>query len=423
MVKIYIQDRESEACMRYTVDLRQSVGSLKAEIEEIEGIGAQRQYLEFEGKELEDHYTLQYYLVQEESLVLFSDIRNWRVGYTSGKTTLLGQLLDRLSRLVSPPSEANWEDEFNDGRSPWVDGGIGRSIPFQALYDWDGDMKHDSTKGLALAKEMDLIILETEGYESTDENWCLGRSCKTDATGWVPRCYIRSTGIETSDVGTPILPVFNFPSAEPLQFKVCLGERGHSYVQVVVKYEAVAPPGEATFVNVALSCVSTAERCITSVSLKIVAPGLKMDGVRFPDATILSSPNSVNIEATNMLTSEHHGDLNFTIPNTPLGGTAGGSRQSEQTKKETGTRESQLSIVGMVNGADTAHWVIEGRRGVGEREGVPRMLAGMSFVLQEKPTVFQYECFVTTTKRGKQSEHWGLSGDLISKWKRKIGFR
>ncbi|KAK7001740.1 hypothetical protein R3P38DRAFT_3044191 [Favolaschia claudopus] len=406
MLRIYVQrkhlsskNKGSDICTQYMVDPLQSVLQLKAEIEEIEGLSVERQCLRFEGKELKNEDTLEGRSLCQNQNSLISLVDLWTIYHQ----------VDGMFR----------------------EGPVFKSVKYRALCDWDGNMKHASTAGLALVKGMEVDI---PCHTISEDNWWfvrlpdsyawISRVRLPDDYAWVPRTYLReASSTDVKDTDIPSIPAFDFPLAKPLQFKVSLGERGHSYVQVTLKYEVVARPGEPTFVDVALDCVSTAERCITSVSLKVVAPGLTMGGVCFPDATTLGSPKSVNVETTSALTSDHHGDLNFTIPHTPLGGTAGGSKQTEQTKKESGTRESQPSIEGVVSGVDTAHWVIEGRRGVGERERVPKILGSISFVLQEKPTDFEYEFYVTTTKRGqKPKEHSSVSKSLFSKMKETAGF-
>ncbi|KAK6967092.1 hypothetical protein R3P38DRAFT_2815408 [Favolaschia claudopus] len=264
-------------------------------------------------------------------------------------------------------------------------------------------------------------------------------TCGNDLShGWIPRSFVRQIFVFTAMFKsnsqsldlvpfkawmTPLSPSpcqrSPFPLAEHLRFKLRLGEKGHSYVDIALRYERTAPPGEATPIEVQLNCVSAGDRKITSVSLKIIAPGANVARVHCPDTTTLGSINSVTVQSTSRQTWNQHGGINITIPHTPLGIDAGVSKKTQYTQKEEGTRESGLTVTGVHN-ADTAHWIVEGGRGVGEREGVPKVLEGMSFVLQEKPSEFQYECFVTTTKGGREVEHWGQSVGIFERVKRLV---
>ncbi|KAJ7347418.1 hypothetical protein DFH08DRAFT_809174 [Mycena albidolilacea] len=404
MVKIYIENTGQAACVGYLVDLAESVGQLKAEIEETEGLEFGRQRLLFQGRELSEYgQTLLSCSIQEHSTVQLS----------------LRQPVGAL------------------GDSPWVLwGGKGGHSSFKgvqevsgshtSLYDWDGDMKHPTIKGLPLSRGMPVVVTDSpEGHKTgilsedgRPDGWCYGRSEKDGGmTGWFP--HARSASELPDSEAAPPLPVFSFPSAHPLWFKVPLGERGHSYVLIALTYERRAPPGQATLVDVRLQCVATSERCISSVSFKITVPAQTVRDVKYPEAVGFGHQTSVHVEVTRRETVERHGEVHFAAPQVPLGADAGASTESEQTRSESGTRESGMRITGVAcSGGDTAHWLVDGARGVGEQDRVPAFMEGMSFVVEEKPAVFLYESYVTTSKDGKKKEHWGSSSTLVAKGKR-----
>ncbi|KAK7050611.1 hypothetical protein R3P38DRAFT_2763892 [Favolaschia claudopus] len=368
-VKIYVQYLEDtdnvNTVVQYNVDLLQSVRKLKTDIEEIEGIPAEMQKelqdLRFNGCILMDDHTLQSYLVQEQSIVYLKKL----VLLEAHLCSFGGVPRAKRSSLFLPAVPSHWYQH---------------AAPYTALRDWDGDMKHASTNGLRLERGTNVTVFD-------------------------------------DDAVPVVLPAFTFPLAQHRRFKLRLGEKGHSYVDLALRYERTAPPGEATPIDVRLNCVSAGDRKITSVSLKIIAPGLNVTEIKSPDMTTLGTLNSVVVESTTHQTRNYHGGINITIPQTPLGIDASVARETQHTHKEEGIRESALTVTGVVHNVDTAHWIVEGRRGVGEREGVPKVLEGMSFVLQEKPSEFQYECFVTTTKGGREVEHWGQSVGIIGKLK------
>ncbi|KAJ7147259.1 hypothetical protein C8R46DRAFT_546125 [Mycena filopes] len=199
-----------------------------------------------------------------------------------------------------------------------------------------------------------------------------------------------------------------------------LGERGHSYVKITLSYTALAPPGQFTTVNVSMDCVTASERIISSVSFMVTSPGQTVREVKCPQ---LSGPQqSVHVEVTKRETSERHGELHFAVPQVPVSFDAGISQESEQTRIESGTRESQISINGFRHSQDTAHWTLEAARGIGsERDSVPKTLRDLSFTLEEKPAVFHFECFVTTTRGGKKADRWAGSLGALNKGKRLFG--
>ncbi|KAF8176735.1 hypothetical protein K438DRAFT_1846680 [Mycena galopus ATCC 62051] len=298
-------------------------------------------------------------------------------------------------------------------------------------------MKHPKTNGVPLRKGMRVHLDEVATKRDASGNediWCLGRREEIfpGPIGWIPRLYIRSPDSQyiwsenasTSDSEpAPGLPAFPFPSAAPLEYKLHLGEKGHSYVKATLKYETCEPPGQPTLVNVQLECVGTSDRCISSVSLKITSPDQTVRDVKSPEANKFGAQTPVHVEVTKRQTAEHHGELHFAAAQVPFGADAGASRQNEQTQSESGTRQSQMHIKGSVYSKDTAHWAVDGARGVGERDCVPDELQGMSFVLEEKPAVFLYECYVTTVKNGQRKEHSGESKGLFGKqWKGKGRF-
>ncbi|KAF8176736.1 hypothetical protein K438DRAFT_1846681 [Mycena galopus ATCC 62051] len=411
MVKIYVEHCD-ENLTEYDVDLAVSVGRLKDEIEEIEGHSRRKQCLTFERRELQDNQSLFSSSIREHSIVQLS---------------------------VTVDAEEEWLPLGEPAYSRRRPGTLAEVEPHLALYDWDGDMKHPKTNGVPFRKGMrvDVDVIATKHDASGNKNiWCLGY-CEENygPFGWIPRSYIRSESASepqyiwsesarTSDSEVaPSLPAFTFLSAIPIEYKLHLGEKGHSYVKATLTYEACAPPGQPTLVNVQLECVGTSDRCISSVSLKITSPDQTVKDVKSPEANRFGAQKPVHVEVTKRQTTEHHGELHFAAAQIPFGADAGASRQNEQTQSESGTRQSQIQIKGSVYSKDTAHWAVDGARGVGERDCVPNELQGMSFVLEEKPAVFLYECYVTTVKNGQRKEHSGGSKGLFRQLTVKNGKR
>ncbi|KAK6967098.1 hypothetical protein R3P38DRAFT_3299225, partial [Favolaschia claudopus] len=402
------------AVVQYNVELLQSVRELKTAIEEIEGIPADEQDLRFFGfmqDPLKDYNTLQSCLIQKKSTVYLS-----LKPRTGGRCHLSARLKVRSGRNVE------LQDALHEYLSPAPCPPHSPYSSSIARRDWDGDMKHVWTDGLRVKTDTEFQVDTVSGDSSVPTDWHYGYTKSTSRSyGWIPRSFVRSCTAEIGDDDTTpsALPAFPFPPATHQTFQLRLGEKGHSYVNVSLTYKSISPPGEATRIDVRLDCVSAGDRKITSVSLKIIAPGSNVTTLKCPDTTTLGSLNSVIVESTSRRTWNHHGGINITIPHTPLGFDAGVARKIQHTQKEEGMRESGLTITGVHN-VDTAHWIVEGRRGVGEREGVPKVLEGMSFVLEEKPSEFQYECFVTTTKGGREVEHWGQSVGLFAKLKKMV---
>ncbi|KAF8176110.1 hypothetical protein K438DRAFT_79476 [Mycena galopus ATCC 62051] len=143
--------------------------------------------------------------------------------------------------------------------------------------------------------------------------------------------YILSQNASTSDSEpAPELPEFRFPSAAPLEYKLHLGEKGHSYVKATLTYETCAPPGQPTLVNVQLECVGTSDRCISSVSLKITSPDQTVKDVKSPEAKKFASQNSVHVEDTKRQTTEHHGGAHLAPPRFPWAWTPVGQSRTRR---------------------------------------------------------------------------------------------
>jgi hypothetical protein len=103
--------------------------------------------------------------------------------------------------------------------------------------------------------------------------------------------------------------------------------------------------------------------------------------------------------------SEQHLIAQAAAPEGLGGAETGASRENEQTRTESDVRQSEMEITGLVRGRTTAHWTMAGALGIDKRDPVPPVQEGMSFVMDEKPAVFDYACYVTTVKNGKQREH------------------
>ncbi|KAJ7806607.1 hypothetical protein B0H14DRAFT_3483985 [Mycena olivaceomarginata] len=310
-----------------------------------------------------------------------------------------------------------------------------------ALCDWDGDMKvlHRFSSGHLSEIDLDLSIPRPKSKRA-------GLRAGEIQAGFLVHIYGKFGFVSSScrmanklashrrpsepdSEVPPGLPAFDFPRAEPLQFIVAVGERGHSYVQISLTYENRAPPGQATLVNVKLDCPATGERSITSVSFMITVQGQSARDVKHPEARGLGPTEAVNVSVTTRHVSEQHLTAQAAAPQGLGGAEIGASRENEQTRTESGVRQSETEITGLIRGRTTAHWTVAGALGIDKRDAVPPVLEGMSFVMDEKPAVFDYACYVTTSslppftiphkraKRAIREQERSKSADFLAKRK------
>ncbi|KAJ7464432.1 hypothetical protein FB451DRAFT_1370216 [Mycena latifolia] len=301
-------------------------------------------------------------------------------------------------------------------------GGGGGEARGKAIYEWDGNMKHPNVKGLPL--RIGMIVSQVAIDRDPDPEWPRGYAeDRPDVIGYFPPKYIGSLEPNSAQDGAgnlndkspgqiPDLPPFHFPKASRSYFKSCaFGERSHSYLQVTLDYETLARPGDSTPVNVTLDCIAAGERRITSVSLMITSPGQTVKDVGCAQSP--GGQQSIHVEATREIENERHRDGSLAVPNIPLEITAGGSHQQEETVVEPGTRE--LKIQCFKKDGSTAHWVVKGAEGVDGRRGDVPATMKLSFILEEKPAIFQYGYSMTTVvKTGakeREESHSGGSAD------------
>ncbi|KAF7364471.1 hypothetical protein MSAN_01108500 [Mycena sanguinolenta] len=320
-------------------------------------------------------------------------------------------LMARITRFFRGRSH-----HHGDGRSDSGDKGSATPPKTQeVLYDWDGAMKHPDVSGLPLRKGM--RVIEAICYDDTNESlWCFGREQGMTADGYFPRNYIRDENT-AENAPTPRLPEFDFPLASPAVFILRLGENGLSYVQATLSYHTRAPPDEPTLVDVSLVCTATGGRRIASVGLMIKSPGQRVRDVKYQELT--QPQQTISVKTTQDKTVENTLGAALSIPQAGLSGNAGTSRGHKHTVHESGTRESQLRISGNPYGEqqDIAHWSIDAAEGVGGRfEGIPAQM-NLSFVLDEKPAIFQHRYFVVSTDaRANRRTHSG--GSLEDPWEK-----
>ncbi|KAJ7110828.1 hypothetical protein C8R43DRAFT_1113642 [Mycena crocata] len=175
---------------------------------------------------------------------------------------------------------------------------------YNVIYDWDGEMKRIIATIL-----VDIMV---------------GRMANT---GIFPASFAGTSMIIPEPA--PALPDFEFPKATPLKCIVHLGENGHSYVQVALDYNPSAPPCEVTSVNVSLNCVTTSERCITSLSLKVTSPKQTIRDITSP--LLLGPRTSVAVEVTNEDNAEYYGQMHLTPAQPiPLGADFGKSTANKK---------------------------------------------------------------------------------------------
>ncbi|KAF7372865.1 hypothetical protein MSAN_00492600 [Mycena sanguinolenta] len=478
MVKIYIAHYTNEDYVwtEYDVDLADSVRKLKSDIYATEGIPVGRQYLQYEGTELQDEQDLHSYSLQDGFIIDRSE--NEIIVKSPGFQIRHGVDLDgRLSNLketclrwcsafeYTPPRNIRlkeqvleWDDERtlselriqNDdsvtlltertriyaephvprlwGKGQWLafhgfsvdmctimKTGVLTGMTHEILYDWDGAMKHPAVSGLPLRKGM--RVIEAIGYDDDNELWCFGREQGMTATGYYPRNYIRDGNTAESPAPTPRLPEFDFPLASPVVFILRLGENGMSYVQATLSYHTRAPPDEPTLVDVSLVCTATGGRRIASVGLMIKSPGQRVRDVKYQELT--QPQQTISVKTTQDKTVENTLGAALSIPQAGLSGNASTSKGNKHTVHESGTRESQLRISGNPHGEqqDIANWSIDAAEGVGGRfEGIPAQM-NLSFVLDEKPAIFQHRYFVVSTDtRANRRTHSG--GSLEDPWEK-----
>ncbi|KAF7343666.1 hypothetical protein MSAN_01946200 [Mycena sanguinolenta] len=366
MVKIYVTiadtyvaDRISDVAVwaAYDVDLGDSVRKLKTDIHETEGIDMDWFCLRYEGIGLEDEEEIQSYALQEGCIV---ELHPW-----------LG--VARPALCLPPPAF-----DFVENHQ-------------KALHNWDGVMKHPHTKGLSLRKGT-VIVARVD-----QSGWCFGHEDGQNTSGYFPLNYVGYMPPKSP------IRLHNYQSSlfrgalpDPAIFVLRLGEMGQSYVQVTLRYENCAPPGEPTPIEVALVCAATGGRRITSLGIMIRTPNQSVRDLKYP---IPRPHQSISVKATDDRSVENTLGVALNIPHAGLTANASTSREHEQTVTESGFRESQLKISGNEHGehSDIAHWRVDAAEGVGgRREGIPAQMK-FSFVLDEKPAVFRYRFFVVST--------------------------
>ncbi|KAF7369976.1 Ubiquitin-like domain-containing protein [Mycena sanguinolenta] len=469
MVKIYVVDTTvyEKVWTQYDMDPLDTVRKLKVHIYESEGLPAGRQLLQHEGIELRDEQTLQSYSLEEGCIVKIlrnqiwvklgglglpwlvdldaplSDLRDtvserYDLNEDSAAVKFKEQMLawddkrtlsslgmyhyDSVTHIgpysFKPGSPVPFEHlgiatrQWSDSRSP---GSHAHALSHtKALYDWDGDMKHPRITGLPLRKGIIVVTL-------TDEpGWWHGREDGQNTFGYFPSNYVGDVNATESSDPPPRLPEFSFPRAipNPAIFILRLGEMGQSYVQVTLNYQNRAPPGEPTLVDVSLVCSATGGRRITSLGIMIRSPSQRVRDLRYPTPR---AQQSISVKAIDDRSVENNLGIALNIPHAGLTANASTSREHELTVTESGFRESQMKISGNEHGehGDIAHWRVDAAEGVGgRREDIPAQM-NLSFVLDEKPAVFQYRFFVVSTDaKGNSRTHSGGSLELREgKWK------
>jgi hypothetical protein len=218
----------------------------------------------------------------------------------------------------------------------------------------------------------------------------------------------------------PKLPPFSYPKAEPTYFEVKFADRGHSFINVSVDYDAFSSPEDATLVRVKVYCATLDNfRRISGVSLKIKIPDKEVVSI-YPKESTGGTEFCTEFSLTENDTSGF--GLQKLGLTTPAGFgadiEAGGHRDKGTEMNHKGSMRSKSTVRGNILERRTVvQWSIK-EAAANQRlgYGVNGEQEEMGFILAGKPEKFEYDCAITHVKDGKETVKQTMSRTWFQKY-------
>ncbi|GJJ10415.1 hypothetical protein Clacol_004641 [Clathrus columnatus] len=303
----------------------------------------------------------------------------------------------------------------------------------KAKYDWDGEiLKHPEIRGLPLERgalfNAVTVIPDSPSFKEiiTSPGWLYGTSISSSELnsqlsffnnlsaglrktpqGWFPENFvspIEKVADQPSEAENvleiPSLPLFHFPPATGMTFRVPISDKGHSFLKLTVNYECISSPVDPTHVTVSLLCSTHDIRRISAVSVFIMVPEGEASNIQVCENEAHRKEIHTEKEITETQSKEKHFDgfnLGTAGATVELQGGISGKRSFGSTEK--GSKVSRRKVSATIDKADTIFWNLKAPASKLDEDGLDGE-ESITFVLKRKPVLFKYKCRVTHAKNG-----------------------